>query len=106
AVADRGEAGLDVALGGGGAAGLRRVHRGEWREPVAESGFGELREAELVRDVIRDRDAWIANMLSVSSIAHQPEEARAGLAERLRELVPPGEVHRRYRTVAYWTRLG
>jgi ubiquinone/menaquinone biosynthesis C-methylase UbiE len=103
---DRVEAVLDEAFARGGAPGLPRVLSGEWREPLAESGFGELREAELVRDVIRDRDAWIANMLSVSSIAHQPEEDRAALAERLRELVPPGEVHRRYRTVAYWTRLG
>ena len=59
-----------------------------------------------MREVVTDREGWIANMLSVSSIAHQPEEDRAALAERLRELVPPGEIRRRYRTVAYWTRLG
>jgi ubiquinone/menaquinone biosynthesis C-methylase UbiE len=102
---DRVEAVLHEAFARGGAPGLPRVLSGMWREPLAESRFGELREAEVVRDVVRDRDAWIANMLSVSSIAHQPEEDRTALAERLRELVPPGEVHRRYRTVAYWTRL-
>jgi SAM-dependent methyltransferase len=103
---DRVEVVLDEAFARGGTPGQPRVLSGEWREPLAESRFGELREAEVVRDVIRDRDAWIANMLSVSSIAHQSEEDRTALAERLRELVPPGDVHRRYRTVAYWTRLG
>jgi SAM-dependent methyltransferase len=102
---ERVEAVLDEAFARGGAPGQPRVLSGTWREPLAESRFGELREAELVRDVVRERDTWIANMLSVSSIAHQPEEDRTALAERLRELVPPGEVHRRYRTVAYWTRL-
>jgi ubiquinone/menaquinone biosynthesis C-methylase UbiE len=99
------EALLDEAFERGGAPGLPRVLSGEWREPLAESRFGELHEDELVRDVVRDREAWIANMLSVSSIAHQPAEDREALAERLRELVPPGEVRRRDRTVAYWTRL-
>jgi hypothetical protein len=45
-------------------------------------------------------------MLSVSSIAHQPEEERDAFATRLRELIPADrEVRRRFRTVAYWTRL-
>jgi ubiquinone/menaquinone biosynthesis C-methylase UbiE len=102
---ERVEAVLDQAFARGGSPGLPRVLSGEWREPLAESRFGELREDELVREVVRNREAWIANMLSVSSIAHQPEDDRAALAERLRELVPSGEVRRRYRTVAYWTRL-
>jgi ubiquinone/menaquinone biosynthesis C-methylase UbiE len=99
------EAVLDEALARGGSPGLPRVLSGHWREPFAASRFGELREDELERVVVTDRDAWIANMLSVSSIAHQPDEDRSALAERLRELVPPGEMRRRYRTVAYWTRL-
>jgi SAM-dependent methyltransferase len=103
---DEAEAVLDEALARGGVPGLPRVLSGQWREPIARSRFGELREDELVREVVTDRDGWIANMLSVSSIAHQPDEDRAALAERLRELVPPGEIRRRYRTVAYWTRLG
>jgi SAM-dependent methyltransferase len=103
---DEVEAVLEEAVARGGTPGLPRVLSGQWREPLAESRFGELQEDELVRDVVYTREAWIANMLSVSSIAHQPEEDRARLAERLRELVPPGELRRRYRTVAYWTRLG
>jgi hypothetical protein len=102
---ERVEAVLEEAFARGGTPGLPRVLSGKWREPLAESRFGELQEGELVRDVVYTREAWIANMLSVSSIAHQPEEDRAALAARLRELVPPGEVRRRYRTVAYWTRV-
>ncbi len=105
ALGDQAEAVLGEAFARGGSPGLPRVLSGRWREPFAGSGFGELREDELVREVVTDRDGWIANMLSVSSIAHQPDEDRAALAERLRELVPPGEMRRRYRTVAYWSRL-
>ena len=54
-----------------------------------QGGMSVLVEDELVRDVVYSRESWIANMLSVSSIAHQPEEDREVLAERLRELVPP-----------------
>ena len=42
-------------------------------------------------------------MLSVSSIAVQPEEDRTAFAERLRELLP-AETRQRFRVVAYWTR--
>jgi SAM-dependent methyltransferase len=102
---DDAEAVLDDAFARGGTPGLARVLSGKWREPLAVSHFGELHEDELERVVVTDREGWIANMLSVSSIAHQPDEDRAALAERLRELVPPGEMRRRYRTVAYWTWL-
>jgi ubiquinone/menaquinone biosynthesis C-methylase UbiE len=102
---DEAESVLEEALARGGTPGLPRLLSGKWREPFAESRFGELHEDELEREVVTDREGWIANMLSVSSIAHQPDEDRAALAERLRELVSPGEMRRRYRTVAYWTRL-
>ena len=102
---DAAEAVLEEAVARGGTPGLPRVLSGKWRDPLAESRFGELHEDELVREVVTDRDAWIANMRSVSSIARQPAGDRAALADRLRELVPPGEVRRWYRTVAYWTRL-
>jgi ubiquinone/menaquinone biosynthesis C-methylase UbiE len=104
-LSEEAEAVLDEAFTRGGVPGLPRVLSGQWREPLAESRFGGLHEDELEREVLTDREGWIANMLSVSSIAHQPAEDRAALAERLRELVPPGEMRRRYRTVAYWTRL-
>jgi SAM-dependent methyltransferase len=97
---------IDDAFRRGGTPGLPRVLSGQWRKPFADSPFEELREAEVERVLVSDREAWIANLLSVSSIAVQPDKARAVFAERLRELAPAGEYRRRFRTVAYWTRLG
>jgi SAM-dependent methyltransferase len=96
---------IDEAIERGGAPGLPRILSGEWRGPIAAAGFEELREDELERDLVTDREGWIANLLSVSSIAVQPDEARDAFAARLRELVQPGELRRRVKTVAYWTRL-
>ena len=99
------EALIGEMLERGGVPGLGRVLSGDWRRPL-EKRFDELHEAEVERDLAAPRDEWIANMLSVSSIAHQPEVDREAFAERLRELVPADRtVVRRVRTVAYWTRL-
>jgi ubiquinone/menaquinone biosynthesis C-methylase UbiE len=90
----------------GGEPGIGRVLSGDWRRPLERAPFEELREADVERDLFATRDEWIANMLSVSSIAHQPEEERDAFAARLRELVPADrKIGRRVRTVAHWTRL-
>jgi SAM-dependent methyltransferase len=100
------EAVIEEMFERGGEPGLGRILAGGWRKPLESGRFEELREAEVERGVVATRDEWIANMLSVSSIAHQPEEDRDAFAQRLRELVPPDrQVGRRVRTVAYWTRL-
>jgi SAM-dependent methyltransferase len=104
-VGEDADAVIDEAHNRGGTPGLPRVLSGRWRRPIADAGFEELREAELERELVTDREGWIANLLSVSSIAVQPDEDRAAFAARLRELVPPGELRRRAKTVAYWTRL-
>jgi ubiquinone/menaquinone biosynthesis C-methylase UbiE len=99
------EALIEVAFERGGVPGLGRVLSGEWRRPLESGAFEELREVTLERDLARSRDQWIANMLSVSSIAHQPDEDREAFASRLRELVPPDRVVQgRLRTIAFWTR--
>jgi SAM-dependent methyltransferase len=95
---------IDEAFERGGTPGLARVLSGAWRGPVAAAGFEELREAELERELITDREGWIANLLSVSSVAALPDGERAEFAERLQALVEPGELRRVVRTVAYWTR--
>jgi len=96
---------IKAAFERGGEPGLGRVLSGEWRRPVEAAPLKPLQEAEVERDLVSSRDEWIANMLSVSSIAHQPDEDRVAFAERLRELIPADRlVHRRFRTVAYWTR--
>ena len=98
------EAVIEEAFERGGVPGLGRVLSGEWRRPL-QQGFEELREVSVERDLARSRDQWIANMLSVSSIAHQPDEDREAFASRLRELIPADRVAGgRLRTVAYWTR--
>ena len=104
-VGEEADAVIDEAFSRGGAPGLLKVLSGQWREPLVGSGFKELREEELERELVSDREGWIANLLSVSSIAVQPDEERAAFADRLRALVPPGELRRRVKTVAYWTRL-
>ena len=99
------EAVIKAAIERGGVPGIGRVLSGEWRRPVEAAAFEPLREAEVERDLVKTRDEWIANMLSVSSMAHQPDEERAAFAERMRELIPANrEVRRRVRTVAHWTR--
>jgi SAM-dependent methyltransferase len=99
------EAVIDEAFERGGEPGLPRVLSGEWRRPIERAGFEELREESLERDLVRSRDEWIANMLSVSSIAHQPREDRDELVRRLRALIPTDrEIRNPVRTVAYWTR--
>jgi SAM-dependent methyltransferase len=104
---DEADAVVEAAFKRGGQPGLPRVLSGQWRRPLERAPFEELREAELERDVVSSRDEWIANLLSVSSIAHQSDEARAAFAARLRDLVPADrKLRRRLRTVAYWTRLG
>ena len=105
AMGDDVEAALDEAFARGGAPGLPKVLSGAWREPLEASAFGPLHEAEVEREIRRDRDGWLANMLSVSSIAAQSEADREQLAARLRELIPDVEYRWSIRTVAYWTRL-
>jgi SAM-dependent methyltransferase len=97
---------LDVAFAKGGAPGIGKVLSGFWREPIAKAPLEPLREAEAERIVTRTRDQWLANMLSVSSIASLPDADREELAERLGELVPDVEYRWSVRTIAYWTRRG
>jgi SAM-dependent methyltransferase len=102
---DEVEAVIDQAFARGGQPALTRVLSGEWRGPIERAGFEELHEESLERDLVRNRDEWIASMVSVSSIAHQPREDRDAFAERLRELIPADEeIRNPVRTTAYWTR--
>jgi SAM-dependent methyltransferase len=105
AMPDEVESALDEAFARGGAPGLPKVLSGFWRAPIEAAPFEPLRELEIERTIVSDDERWLANMLSVSSIASQSDEARAELAARLRELVPAGEYRWQVRTIAYWTRL-
>jgi len=96
---------LNVAFAKGGSPGIGKVLSGYWREPIAKAGFEPLTEAESERWLTRTRDQWVANMLSVSSIASLPDTDRVELAATLRGLVPDAEYRWTIRTAAYWTRL-
>ena len=97
---------LEEAMERGGAPGIARVLSGAWREPLERSRFGELRERQFDREETISRDQRIAYLLSISSIASQPEAARVELAERVRELTPDAPYRRLLHTDLYWTRLG
>ncbi len=96
---------IEEAIERGGAPGLSRILAGAWREPLARSRFEELRERQADRVETISREQRIAYLLSVSSIAAQPEAARAQLAEKLRELAPDVPYRRLLHTDLYWTRL-
>jgi SAM-dependent methyltransferase len=96
---------VEDAFARGGRPGQARIVSGEWRQAFEGSRFGTLHEAEVVREIASDRDHWLANLLSVSSIAAMSDGDRAAFADRVRELTRDAEFRRRFRTVAYWTRL-
>ena len=96
---------IDVAFAKGGAPGIGKVLSGFWREPIAKGPFEPLQESEVERTVTRTRDQWLANMLSVSSIAVLSDADREEFAARLHELVPDVRYRWSIRTVAYWTRV-
>ncbi|MDQ2984865.1 MAG: methyltransferase domain-containing protein [Actinomycetota bacterium] len=97
---------LDEAFAKGGAPGLPKVLSGEWRAAFEGSRFGDLHEAELERWIEQTRDQLVAQLLSISSIAALSDDERRDFGERFGELVPDVRWRSRYRTVAYWTRLG
>jgi ubiquinone/menaquinone biosynthesis C-methylase UbiE len=96
---------LDEAFARGGSPGLGKVLSGFWREPIEKAPFEPLQEAELERTIESDRERWLANILSVSSIASQSNDERAALEARLRGIVPEARYRWQVKTVAYWTRL-
>ena len=96
---------IDEAVARGGVPGLARILSGKWRRTIAGAPFEELSERHLDGEETISRDQSIAYLLSVSSIAAQPEAARRELAERLRELTPDRPYRRLLHTECYWTRL-
>jgi SAM-dependent methyltransferase len=97
---------VEEAIDRGGSPGLSRVLSGAWREPLAAAPFEELRERQADREETISRDERIAYLLSISSIASQPEAARVELAETMRKLTPDVPYLRLLHTDLCWTRLG
>jgi ubiquinone/menaquinone biosynthesis C-methylase UbiE len=95
----------DEAIQRGGAPGGPRYRSGAWKEAFATAPFDELREEHLEYETGIDRDALVAYVLSISSVASLSAEERAAVGARLRELVEPREYRRFQRADLYWTRL-
>jgi SAM-dependent methyltransferase len=96
---------IEEAIERGGAPGMSKILSGGWREPLAAAPFEALRERQFDREEPISLDERIAYLLSISSIASQPEAARVEFAERLRELAPDIPYRRLLHTELYWTRL-
>jgi SAM-dependent methyltransferase len=93
------------AIARGGEPGGPRVERGEWREPFADSAFGQLHYEQIEHEFTSDRDGVIANYMSVSSIAGLPAGDREALRARLRKLIPAGRYRQPLQILLYWARL-
>jgi SAM-dependent methyltransferase len=96
---------VDEAIRRGGEPGGPRYRSGVWRDPFATAPFEELREAHLEYEATVDREALIAYVLSISSVASLPGDERAAVADRLRSLIEPRRYRRFLRADLYWTRL-
>ena len=103
---DEAEAVIDEAFERGGVPGLAACSRASGAGRSSGAASRSCARWRSSATSSRSRDEWIANLLSVSSIAHQPDEDRDAFASRLRELIPADRVVGAppIRTVAYWTR--
>jgi SAM-dependent methyltransferase len=95
---------MRAAIARGGEPGGPRVDRGEWREPFADSAFGELHDEQIPYEYTTDRDGVVAGVMSISSIAGLPAGDRKELRARLRDLIPANSYRQPMLAVLYWAR--
>jgi hypothetical protein len=82
----------------------RRSQSGLWRAPFP-GPFGPFTEASFPNPVEHDREGLLARLASWSSVASLPDDERAGLLARLRELLPEAQYVDPLRTQLYLTTL-
>jgi SAM-dependent methyltransferase len=82
-----------------------RYVTGEWRRALAESPFGELREARLANPQTVDRDELVAFFASMGWIADLSDEERLPLLDEVESLLTASEYRRHWETHVHWTRL-
>ena len=81
-----------------------RTHSEEdWRDAVARGPFGEVTDASVEHEQVSDREAVLAFALSLSLIAHRPDDERRRLMDELGAALPEGEYRFRMRTDVSWT---
>jgi SAM-dependent methyltransferase len=88
-----------------GPAGGPKVRSGEWKKPLAGSGFGALQYAAIPHAESYDRARVVALFSSMSNVARQPTGIRRAFAEELTALLPDTPRTLRLRCDAYWTAL-
>jgi len=74
----------------------------QWREAVTRGPFGEITEASVEHEQVSDRDAVLAFALSLSLIAHRPDDERRRVMDELGAALPEGEYRFRMRTDVSW----
>jgi ubiquinone/menaquinone biosynthesis C-methylase UbiE len=75
----------------------------DWRDAVARGPFGEISQGSVEHEQVSDREGVLAFALSLSLIAHRPEEARRQVMDELGWVLPEGEYRFRMRTEVSWT---
>jgi SAM-dependent methyltransferase len=73
-------------------------------KPLASPLFTDVEERAFPHAQLMDADALVARAASVSFVARLPEDARAPLLERIRELAPPGTFEFPYVTKVFTAR--
>jgi SAM-dependent methyltransferase len=82
-----------------------RFFSGEFKQVLAGSAFGPLREHTFEHEQVLDREGLVSYLMSQSQVAYRPEAERARIRHELEVLVPEGPHVRPLRTEVYWTRL-
>jgi len=89
----------------GVSAGGRIYQSGAWRAPFADAPFEPLRDEVFEWEFVQDRDAVVAETLSVSIFAQLPEDDRRQMARELQAALPEVDYRTPMRTEVTWTRL-
>jgi SAM-dependent methyltransferase len=75
----------------------------DWQESVARGPFGDLFVASVEHEQVSDREGVLAFALSLSLIAHLPDEERQQVMQELGAALPEGEYRFPMRTEVSWT---
>jgi SAM-dependent methyltransferase len=74
----------------------------DWQDSVARGPFGELFVASVEHEQVSDREDVLAFALSLSLIAHLPDEERLQVMDGLGAVLPEGEYRFAMRTDVSW----
>ena len=74
----------------------------EWQDAVARGPFSEIEDASVEHEQVSDRESVLAFAVSLSLIAHLPDEERRRVMDELGAALPEGEYRFRMRTDVSW----